>query len=133
MYDLREIRRRLYRLVMYSLGRWRNTMCRSLTTAVLSLCFPEWFFGVLLQLLVLINWYLIMSQEEHCVEMFLSKGNTEAWTRRSVGMSTMPPVAFVPLYDVRLSAGTRDTHTTFMYETRGLELSIKLSGSPTSE
>ena len=24
----------------------------------------------------------------------------------------MPPVAFVPLYDVRLSAGTRDTHGT---------------------
>ena len=48
-------------------------------------------------------------------------------------MSTMPPVVFVLLYDVHLSAGTRDTHTTFMYETRGLELSIKLSGSPTSE
>ena len=67
------------------------------------------------------------------MEMFLSKGNTEAWTRRSVGMSTMPPVAFVPLYDVRLSTGTRDTHTAHMYETRSLELSIKLSGSPTSE
>jgi len=83
-------------------------MCRSLTTAVLSLCFPEWFF--FWGFIAAVGTYQLVPYYESGGalrgKMFLSKGNTEAWTRRSVGMSTMPPVAFVPLYDVRLSAGT---------------------------
>ena len=67
------------------------------------------FFRVLLQLLVLVNWYLTTSQEEHRVRV-CDKGDTKAWTRRSVGVSTMPPVEFVPLPGVHFIAGTRDTH-----------------------
>src|SRR2546430_15040925 len=82
----------------------------------------ERFFRVLLQLLILVNWYLTTSQEEHRVRV-CDKGGTEAWARRVLEFrpcllwSSSRCSVFVSLL-------AHETHMARMYETSSLMLSI---------